>query len=328
MQAQHLNEPVVRYASKDFTALAQGLTVAEALAQVRERGVGERIIYFYVLDADGRLAGVVPTRRLLTAPLAAHLTDIMIARVVMVPDSATVLETCEMFLLHKFLAFPVVDAEQRLVGVVNVSLFADEVFDLTEKSHMDDVFQTIGFRVAEVQTASPARAFRLRFPWLLATIGSGVCCAFLAARYETTLATSLVLAFFLTLVLGLGESVSAQSLTVAIQSLHGRVPNRAWILRALRKELATALLLGSACGLIVGIVAWLWRGHLAAAVVIGGSIALAMVMACLLGLAVPTVLHRLKLDPRIAAGPLTLALADICTLLFYFNLAKFILGRT
>jgi magnesium transporter len=327
VQTQHLNEPITRFASKDFTALAEDLTVGGALAQIRERGVGEKIIYFYVVGADGVLAGVVPTRRLLTAPLEQPLAEIMIARVVTVPDTATVLEACEMFLLHKFLAFPVVDAERRLIGVLNVSFFADEVLDITEKSHMDDVFQTIGFRVAEVQSASPARAFRLRFPWLLSTICGGICCALLAARYETTLATSLVLAFFLTLVLGLGESVSAQSLTVAIQSLHGNSPGWNWFARALRKEFVVALMLGSACGLIVGVVAWLWRGSTAAAIVIGGSIALAMLMACLIGLAVPTMLHRLKLDPRIAAGPVTLALADIGTLLFYFNLAKFILGR-
>jgi magnesium transporter len=327
VQAEHLNEPITRLASKDFTALAVDLTVAGALAQIRERGVAEKIIYFYVVDHDGRLVGVVPTRRLLTAALDTPLAQIMIARVVMVPDTATIMEACEMFLLHKFLAFPVVDAQQRLVGVVNVNLFTDEVFDLSEKSHMDDVFQTIGFRVAEVQNASPARAFRLRFPWLLATIGGGICCALLAARYEATLATSLVLAFFLTLVLGLAESVSAQSLTVAIQSLHGREPDRAWFLRAMGKEFLTAVLLGGACGLIVGLVAWLWRGSPSAAAVIGGSITLAMVTACLLGLAVPTILHRLKLDPRIAAGPMTLALADIGTLLFYFNLAKFVLSR-
>lgn len=327
VQTQHFNEPITAYASRDFTALAQELTVAGALAQIREQGVAEKIIYFYVIDADGRLAGVVPTRRLLTAPLEKKLSEIMITRVVTIPESATVLEACEMFLLHKFLAFPVVNADRRLVGVVNVSLFADEVFDLSEKTHTEDVFQTIGFRVAEVQNASPVRAFRIRFPWLLATIAGGVCCAVLASRYEATLATSIVLAFFLTLVLGLGESVGAQSLTVAIQSLHGREKDWGWFTRAFGKEAATALLLGGACGAVVGVVAWFWRGDVAAAVVIGGSIALAMFMACLLGLAVPTLMHRLKLDPRVASGPLTLALADICTLIVYFNLAKFVLSR-
>jgi magnesium transporter len=156
---------------------------------------------------------------------------------------------------------------------------------------------------------------------LLATIASGTICALLAGAFELTLAKSLVLAFFLTLVLGLGESVSIQSMTVAIQGLRGGTPNFAWYLRNLRRELATALLLGLACGTVVGLIVWLWRGEGLAALAIGSSILLALGTASLFGLSVPTVLHALKLDPKIAAGPITLALTDIFTLLFYFSLA-------
>jgi magnesium transporter len=325
MQAEHLNEPIGAFASKDFTAFAQDLTVAGALAQIRERGVAQQIIYFYVVDDGRRLVGVVPTRRLLAAAPDTRLDEIMIARVVAIPESATVLEACEMFLLHKFLAFPVVDGERRLAGVVNVGLFTQEAFDLSEKEHTNDVFEQIGFRVAEVQNASPMKAFRLRFPWLAATLCGGICCAMLAGFYETTLATSIILALFLTLVLGLSESVSAQSVTVTVQALHGRQPDRVWLARAARKEFVTALMLGGACGSVVSVVAWLWRGNGAAALVVGGSIALSMIAACLIGLTVPALLHRFKLDPRIAAGPVSLALADIFTLLVYLNLATFVL---
>jgi magnesium transporter len=325
MQTEHLNQPIGGLASTDFTALVRTLTVAEALAQTRERGAGQQIIYFYVVDDRQRLVGVVPTRRLLSAPLDARLEDIMIRNVVAIPETATVLGACEMFVLYKFLAFPVVRYNRELVGVVNVGLFTDEVLDLSEREHMESVFQTIGFRVQEVQNASPVKAFRLRFPWLMATLTAGICCALLAGAYETTLAASIILAFFLTLVLGLSESVSAQSVTVTVESLQGRRPDGKWFARATRKEFVTAAMLGGTCGLIVGLVAWLWRGSGSAALVIGGSIAIAMLMACLIGLAVPTVLHRFRLDPRIAAGPVSLALADIFTVTVYFNLAKFVL---
>lgn len=325
MQAEHLTQPISAFADKDFAALAQDLTVEAALTQIRERGLGQRIIYFYVMDAAQRLVGVLPTRRLLTSPLGETLNRIMVPRVAAIPATATVLEACEMFLLHKFLAFPVVDDDRRLVGVVDVSLFTDEMLDLTEKVRMDEAFQTLGFRVAEVQQASPVRAFRLRLPWLTATLASGLCCAWLASQYEATLAASLLLAFFLTLVLGLGESVSAQSVTVTVQALHGRRPDRVWFARALLKEFFTALMLGAACGLITGFAAWGWRGDGAGAFVIGGSIGASIVVACLVGLTVPTLLHRFRLDPKIAAGPVSLALADIFTLLVYFNLATFVL---
>jgi magnesium transporter len=325
MNEEYFNQPVGALASKDFTAFNQNLTVAEALAQIRKSGVAQQIIYFYVVDAEQRLVGVVPTRRLLLATPEVRVDSIMISRVVTIPAAATVLEACEMFVLHKFLAFPVVTAERKLVGVVNVAMFTENVFDASEQEHMDDVFQRIGFRVAEVQTASPWRAFRLRFPWLVATLVGGICCAMLAGHYEATLATSIILAFFLAMVLGLSESVSAQSVTVSVEALHGRKADRIWLTRALRKEFITALLLGGLCGLVVAIVAWLWRGNGMAALVIGGSIAISMVAACLIGVLVPAVLHRFKLDPRIAAGPVSLALADIFTLLVYLNLATFVL---
>lgn len=325
MQEEYLNQLVGTLASTDFTAFNQNLTVAEALAQIRERGVAQQIIYFYVVDAEQRLVGVVPTRRLLVAAPDARVDGIMINRVVTIPATATVLEACEMFVLHKFLAFPVVTAERKLTGVVNVGMFTEKVFDASEKEHMDDVFQRIGFSVAEVQTASPWRAFRLRFPWLLATLGAGICCAMLAGLYEATLATSIILAFFLAMVLGLSESVSAQSVTVSVEALHGRKADRGWLKRALRKEFMTALMLGGTCGLIVSGVAWLWRGNAMAAAVIGGSIAVSMLAACLIGVVVPAVLHRFKLDPRIAAGPVSLAVADVFTLLVYLNLATFVL---
>jgi magnesium transporter len=325
MQPEHLNEPISKFASADFTALPPDVTVAEAFRQIRERGVAQQIIYFYVVDAEQRLVGVVPTRRLLLAAPDARVRDLMISRVVTIPETATVLEACEMFVMHKFLAFPVVTADRRMTGVINVGMFTEEALGAAESAHVDEVFERIGFRVAEVQSASPAKAFRLRFPWLVATMSGGLCCAVLSGFYEATLAASIILAFFLTLVLGLSESVSAQSVTVTVESLRGRTPDRVWLSRALRKEFGTALMLGGACGLIIGLVAWLWRGRPIVAAVIGGSIATSMLVACLIGLTVPTILHRLKLDPRIAAGPVSLALTDIFTLLTYFNVAKFTL---
>src|SRR5262249_38586617 len=155
------------------------------------------------------------------------------------------------------------------------------------------------------------RAFRFRFPWLMTTIVSGTACAYLASVYELTLAKSLVLAFFLTLVLGLAESVSIQSMTVTIQALRALHPTRRWYWTAVRRETGTALLLGTACGTIVALIVWLWRGAGPAATAIGGSILLALCAACFFGLSVPATLHALRLDPKIAAGPVTLALTDL-----------------
>jgi magnesium transporter len=321
----HLNDPITAHARKDFAAFKQNKTVAEALTAIREHGLGERIIYFYVLDERDRLVGVLPTRRLLSAKPGQKLSQIMVDKIITIPQTVSVLDACEWFVRHKLLAFPVVDEQQHILGVVDVSLFTQEILDLSEREQSNAVFEMLGMRISQVKNASPWRAFRFRFPWLLATISGGVLCALLTSFFELTLAQSLILAFFLTLMLGLGESVSMQSMTVTVMTLHHSQPGWLWYLRSLRREIFTAILLGASSGLLVGLIVWSWWGLAGPALVIALSIILSLSMACILGLSIPALLHTLKFDPKIAAGPLTLAITDLFTLLFYFGLASVIL---
>jgi magnesium transporter len=329
------NAPVVDHARKDFPLLRAGMTVGEALERIRREGVGERVIYFYAIDEQERLVGVVPTRRLLTASLEMPLRQIMVPRVVAVPSTATILDACEFFVLYKFLAFPVVDQRRRVVGIIDANLFAEEILEAGESESRQvgtpiaqvspEFFEALGFHIEQIRGASPWRVFRFRFPWLLVTVVGGTLSAILAGFFEATLARSLVLAFFLTMVLGLNESVSMQTMSVTIHALRSAQVTWRWLVTAFRRELVTALLLGAACGLVVGFVVWLWRNNGAAAFVIGGSIAFSLVTACGFGLGVASLLHWFKLDPKIAAGPITLALADFFALLIYFTSAWLVL---
>jgi magnesium transporter len=326
------NSLIVEHARKDFPLLDAEMSVADALDRIRREGVGERVIYFFATDRDKKLVGVLPTRRLLTAPLEKRLDEIMVRRVIAIPASATVLEACEFFVLYKFFAFPVVDEERRVIGVVDVSLFAEEMLEAGEREEeqhhptpSEDVFEVLGFRLAQIRGVSPWRVFRYRFPWLLATVAAGTACALLAGAFEATLANSLVVAFFLTMVLGLNESVSMQSMTLTIQALRVQMPTRSWFLQNLRRESATAMLIGFACGIVVAAIVWLWRGDVRGAAVVGTSIVVSLFMACVFGFSVPSVLHGLKLDPKIAAGPVTLAVTDFFALTFYFSLASLVL---
>src|SRR5213596_2255927 len=324
---------VVEHARKDFPLLAADMTVSEALERIRREGVGERVIYFYAVDEQKRLVGVVPTRRLLTASLEMPLGEIMAPRVVAVPANATILDACEFFVLYKFLAFPVVDEQRHIVGIIDANLFAEEILEAGESEDQHrpaesigaEFFEALGFHIEQIRGASPWRGFRFRFPWLLVTVSGGTLSAILARFFEATLARSLVLAFFLTMVLGLNESVSMQSMSVTIHALSSVSVTRRWLASAFRRELATAVLLGVSCGFVACVIAWVWRHDLRAAAVIGGSIALSLTTACVFGLAVPSLLHRLKLDPKIAAGPVTLVLADFIALVIYFTSAWLIL---
>ncbi|HEX4696734.1 MAG TPA: magnesium transporter [Candidatus Udaeobacter sp.] len=327
------NSPVVDHARKDFPLLDVSTTVGEALEWIRREGVGERVIYFYAVDEHKRLIGVLPTRRLLGAPLETPLRQIVVSHVVAIPATATVLDACEFFVLYKFLAFPVVDAERRVVGIIDANLFAAEILEAGDSENRErsagvvgpEIFEALGFHIEQIRGASAWRGFRFRFPWLLVTVTGGTLSAILARLFEATLARSLVLAFFLTMVLALNESVSMQSMSVTLHALRSVSVTKGWLAAAFRREVATALLLGLACGAIVSAIVLFWRNDAGGAFVIGGSIALSLVTACALGLGVPSLLHRFKLDLKIAAGPVTLALADFIALVIYFTCAWIVL---
>ena len=316
LSAAQLHEPILPFARPPQIVLKPAMTIQDAMILIRTSTLPSSIDYFYVVDDDNRLVGVVPTRGLLSAEPAHQVGEVMVHNVVAIPDWATALIASEYFATRRLLAFPVVDAGGRLLGVVDVSLFTDEVIDLAQRTY-DNIFQLIG--VHGTAQRSPWSAFKDRFPWLLANVAGGLIAAFIASRFEHLLAEVVVLALFIPIVLALGESVSMQAVTLTMQSLTDGPFVLKRLLMALWKELRTATLLGLACGLVVGGVVFLWRGELAVAGTITAAITASMIVACLIGVAFPALLHAAKADPKIAAGPVVLALADVATLLFYFG---------
>ena len=323
LSAAQLHEPILPLASQPKLVLHPVLTVNEALGRIRASAKPNEIQYLYVVDEENRLVGVVPGRKLLAAEPERTIREVMIEDVVAIPDWATVLIASEYFATRRLLAFPIVNGKGELLGVVDVGLFTNEVIDLAKQTY-DDIFQLIG--IHGTAQRSTWVAFRDRFPWLLANIVGGLLAAFIASRFEHLLQNVVVLALFIPIVLALGESVSMQALTLTLQNVTDGPIVWTRLAAALWKELKTASLLGLGCGAVVGLVVLLWRGEPLVATTIFLAIALSMVVACLLGVLFPTVLHAVKADPRIAAGPVVLASADVATLLFYFGLGTRFLG--
>jgi magnesium transporter len=317
LSAGQLHEPIMPFAKPPLVVLKPGITIAEALEFIRGHSAASSIHYFYVVDDDNRIEGVIPARRLLTARPEQLVSDIMVTNVVAIPEWATVLVASEYFATRKLLAFPVVNDSHQLMGVVDVSIFTDEVIDLAQRTY-DDIFQLIG--VHGTAQHSPWFAFRDRFPWLLCNIGGGLIAAFIASHFEHLLATAVVLSLFIPIVLALGESVSMQALTLTMQGLTDGPIVWKRLLASLWKEFKTAALLGLACALVVAGVVLVWRHNMIVAASIFLAISVSMIVACMLGVAVPTLLRALKADPQIAAGPVVLASTDVITLLLYFGL--------
>lgn len=329
-----LNEPVTAYTRSDFATLYPEWTVGAALAHMRDHPPPGRIIYFYVVDEALKLVGVVPTRRLLLATLETKIADLMIKGVIAIPASATLLEACEFFTMHRLLAFPVVDGARRLLGVIDIEAYAEELADTGDSGNAppvaavtpaarDDVFQLIGVRLTRSQQARPLVAFRGRFPWLLCNVAGGTLAAILAEIYQVELNWQhAVLALFIPVVLALAESVAIQSVTLALEAFREAKPSWKELFARLRSEAITGLMLGLATGLLVGAIAAVWQGLAVLFLIVLGGIGIGVTCAALAGLTVPHLLHLLKRDPQVAAGPIALTCADVAALLAYFNLAR------
>ncbi len=324
--SSHLHDPVAHHMRPDFARLAPDQTVREAIGAAREKPPEGRIIYFYVLDQDDKLVGVVPTRQLLLSDEQALIRDIMVQRVVAIPSSATVLDACEFFLLHRLLAFPIVDEERGMLGVVDVDLYTNELADLDRHEDLDDLFQLIGVHYQESQSRSSVALFASRFPWLVANIAGGLVAAFLSGLFQAELERAVALAMFIPVVLALAESVSIQSVSIALQRLHGQRPTIGGLLRDIRTEAATGILLGAASASAVTIVALAWLGQGPVMLALLGGITGGVVAAAIIGVSIPNVLRLLSREPQVAAGPISLAATDMVTLTVYLCLARWLLG--
>jgi magnesium transporter len=321
-----IDDLVVNHARKDAVRISARDTIAQALQHAQHNGTAGRIVYFYVVDDQGRLTGVLPTRRLLLNPPDTAIADIMERNVVTLPATATLVEAGEVFMAHRLLALPVVDQKRRLLGVIDVEFYTEQLSDLVRWKENEHVFQLIGVRLAHVRRASAGAVFGRRFPWLLCNIVGGLACALLAERFQGLLDHVIALALFIPIVLSLAESVSIQSLTLALQ-FHTAGPLRVGtLLRVCRQEALVGLLLGGAAGGLVGLVVWAWQRQPAVAVAIGGAISSSVLAAALLGLCVPMALRALQRDPKVASGPIALAFTDLATLSCYFGLAACWLG--
>jgi magnesium transporter len=321
-----LEDSVTKHMHQNFTRLRLGDTVGAALDWIRSNPPVGRIIYFYVVDDNQSLCGVVPTRRLILSPPERLLGEIAVKQVVTVPAAATVLDACELFIQHRLLALPVVDEKGRVLGVVDMELYTDELTYLDDAQAVEKLFQTVGVHITQGWQGTPGSAFRRRFPWLGCNLAAGILAAFLAGIFKAELNRVVALAFFIPVVLNLAESVSSQSVSLALHALGGQRPTWRTLLGRLSGELATGTLLGAASGAVVGLVALFWLGLPRVSLCLLGGIGGGVAGAAVLGTTLPMLLQPLRLEPRVAAGPVALAGADILTILIYLNLARWLLA--
>jgi magnesium transporter len=329
-----LSAPVSKFVTPVETALPANLTVGDALARLQGKNINHKIVYFYAVDEEGRLLGIVSTRKLLVSRPQTRVAEITESPAISVRADDTLEIAMELFAMHRLLALPVVNDKGQLLGAIDVQFYTEETMDLAQEAtdlaqqqRANDLFQLIGMSLEHYRKGSAWSGFAFRMPWLLCNIASGLACAALVATFHLVLAKVLLVAMFIPLVLTLGEAVSMQSMTLTLQYLHRGAGFRERVRLRGGSELGTSLLLGLACGLAVALTASFLaqRGQESASLVVGASVVLSMLVSGLMGVGIPALLHVLRLDPKLAAGPVTLMLADVFTTGIYLGGATLLL---
>ena len=291
--------------------------VIERLSEFAEEN--DRYInqHLYVVRPGGSLAGVLSLRDLVLSPRLSTLTELMVPSLSVTPEAA--LDALEDFFEeHDFLGVPVVDDTNRLLGVVSRAAVAEAVAERADSDHLKSQGIIGG---DEIRSMPLAVRSRRRLSWLSINIVLNVIAASVIALYEETLAAVIALAVFLPIVSDMSGCSGNQAVAVSMRELALGLVKPFEVALVWLKEVSVGLVNGAALGLLLGLVAWAWKGNPYLGLVVGGALAANTLIAVSLGGTVPLLLKRLGVDPAVASGPILTTVTDMCGFFLVLSLA-------
>jgi magnesium transporter len=317
-----MQESKVKFFVRDYThpitvVVHDQETVEEAVHSLRQKTHDGKILYFYVVDEDHRLQGIVSTRSLLLADPKSKIENVMDRTIYCLKEEDTFQHAVESLAQHRLLALPVVDHGHKLKGVVDIKMCLEENIDLFKEQRNQDIFQLVGMNLEEGTHRSPIQSYSRRMPWILCNVLGGIGCAIVSYVFKLVLGKVLILAMFIPLVLSLSESISMQSMTQSFQILRSNRISAKKVFHRMFSEMKVAILMALTSGVLVGVLSLFWHSELKVSLVIAGSIVFSVALSAIVGATIPLLLHLRKLDPRVASGPVVLTIADIFTTAIY-----------
>ncbi|MBM7571550.1 magnesium transporter [Aquibacillus albus] len=302
----------------EFVVVQINQTVKEAMRHLRKEAPdAETIYYTYVVDANKRLAGVISLRDLIIAEGDWLISDVMSDRVVSVQVGEDQEEIAQMMRDYDFLALPVVDFQNHLLGIITV----DDVMDVMEQEASDDYSKLAGISLADRSDDNPISSARKRLPWLVILLFLGMFTASIIGRFEETLDEVAILAIFIPLIAGMAGNTGTQALAVAVRSIATGEFEKQGKASIIIREAFTGLITGTSCGIIITLVVFVWKGDFFLGLLVGFSIMATLIVATIAGAVVPIIMHRLNIDPAVASGPFITTINDIISILIYLGMA-------
>ncbi|MBW4654727.1 MAG: magnesium transporter [Kaiparowitsia implicata GSE-PSE-MK54-09C] len=313
-----------RIMTPEYISLKESWSIERALEEIRTlANVSETIYYLYVIDGARRLTGILSLRTLVVAQPEQTIGDIMVREVVSVQTDIDQEEVARLIQRYDFLAVPVVDNEDRLVGIITV----DDVIDVLEEEATKDIYQSGGVQSGEdsyFQTSVFTNA-RRRVTWLLVLLLTNTGTSAVMMAQEDVLNQVVSLAFFIPLLIGSGGNVGAQSSTVVIRGINtSELRMKEWF-GVVRREALVGIFLGVMLGVIVLGWAYLMQGELLISVVVGLSLVAIALLATVAGSALPFLFQAIGFDPALMSAPFITTFVDVLGVFIYLSLARLVL---
>ena len=307
----------------EFISIKADSTISEAIDSIREKGGEvENLYYLWVIDDFKRLVGVISIKDLVIQSGDRKINEIMNPEVISVDVNRDQEEVANLVKKYDLVTIPVVDEYNKLVGRIT----HDDIIDVIEEEADEDISYMAGVIHQEIAEESPLKISRARLPWLVAGLFGGILAAAVINQFEASLEKVIALAFFFPVVMAMGGNTGTQASTVAVRGLATgdidlfNISKRLWV------EMRVALVNGIICGILLGIIVWIWISDIALGSVIAVSLVLIIVISGFIGAAVPLVLKRFNIDPVLATGPFVTTSNDVISLLIYLGLVTIFLN--
>jgi magnesium transporter len=302
-------------------ALSEDMTVGEAITELQTNRDVEMVFYLYVVDERRHLVGVVSLRRLLLVAPETPLKRIMTADLISARADMDQEEVARQVASYNLLAIPVVDPENKLVGVITV----DDVIDVIKDEATEDIYRLAGVSGDEHSFTPAAESLRKRLPWLGVNLATAFMAAAVVGAFESTIEQITALAVFMPIVAGMGGNAAMQTLTVIVRGIALGELSWANSRKALIKEAAVGLGNGIALGLVAALVAWITRGDPVLGLLLGSAMLINMFVAATAGTLIPLGLRAAGIDPALASSVFITTLTDVVGFASFLGLARIFL---
>ncbi|WP_321382839.1 magnesium transporter [uncultured Enterococcus sp.] len=302
----------------EYVSIVANQTVRSAMYVLKNQAdVAETIYYVYVVDQDNRLVGVISLRDLIINDDDTMISEILSERVISVHVGDDQEDVAQTIRDYDFLALPVIDYDDHLLGIVTV----DDIIDVIDDEAASDYSGLAGVDVEEV-SENPFKAASKRLPWLITLLFLGMSTATLISHYEMLVSEASILAVFISLITGTAGNAGTQSLAVAVRRLAVSDEKDNNFKRLIISEVLTGVVTGAITGLTIFIVVGIWKQNFPLGFVIGMAMLCAITVANLAGSLIPMLMDKLGFDPAVASGPFITTLSDLTSVLIYFNIAS------